>query len=143
MSAIAAAAAAGAASGIANTAMQIVHNVKTREFNAKEAQKQRDFEERMSNTAYQRAIQDIQNAGLNPSMLYASGSDGASTPNSASASASPANMNVIGQIGSLINSINNARALDMKYNKNNVTTTKMYNSAGELVSALVQSNENY
>lgn len=55
-------------------------------FNASEAQKVRDFEERMSNTAYQRAISDMKAAGINPILAVSNG--GASTPSGSVAQAS-------------------------------------------------------
>jgi len=53
------------------------------EANSAQAQRQMDFQERMSNTSWQRGMADMRNAGLNPIFAYKSG--GASTPNGAMA----------------------------------------------------------
>lgn len=87
------------------------------EFSASEAQKQRDYEERLSNTAISRAVADMKNAGINPNLAF-SNVGSASTPTGSFASASSARssgsnyqnssqsaLRVIGSILSLVGDI--------------------------------------
>ena len=114
------------------------------QFASQEAEKQRAWEKMMSDTSYQRAVADMKAAGLNPAMLYASGGNGASTPSGASANGSTGRaIDVLGQMGNFMNSINTARQIDY-YTKRDEspkrTTEELYNSMGDLVKTIVRTS---
>lgn len=56
------------------------------QYNAEEAQKQREWQERMSNTVYQRTVADMKAAGINPVLAANMGLGTASVSSGASAS---------------------------------------------------------
>lgn len=89
--------------GIGRAWNNITGNTANNLFNAQEAQKQREHELYMSNTAYQRATEDMRKAGINPASL----TQGSMTPASGSSSsaASSGSGSGAGIIGGLVSAV--------------------------------------
>lgn len=67
-----------------------IENSVAMNYNSAEALANREWQEHMSNTAYQRAVEDMKKAGLNPILAFANG--GASTPGGSAGTISGASM---------------------------------------------------
>ena len=92
-------------------------------FNKNEADKNRGWQEDMSNTSIQRRVQDLKAAGLNPMLAISSASSGASTPSGAQASY---NFDSVGQsIANAIQLSMQKKANDANVNKTNAEALKI------------------
>lgn len=67
-----------------------IENANAMSYNSAEALANREWQEKMSSTAYQRAVEDMKKAGLNPILAFANG--GASTPGGSAGTISGASM---------------------------------------------------
>ena len=67
-----------------------IENSVAMNYNSAEALANREWQEHMSSTAYQRAVEDMKKAGINPILAFANG--GASTPGGSAGTISGANM---------------------------------------------------
>lgn len=111
---------AGLVGGMAGAGAQYGANAALQEdaqvFNAEEAQKQRDWQNMMSSTAYQRQVADMKAAGLSPALLYAGGASGASSSSGSSASSPGASVGApnMSAIGAFLDYINRGREYDHK-----------------------------
>lgn len=97
-----------------------------REFYSSEADKERAWQEKMSNSAYQRAAKDLEAAGFNKYALLAGASGGASTGSVGNAAT-----------GSSAQGIKDAYEFALNMNNSAVNNiTKIFNSASSFIKNL-------
>lgn len=103
-------------------------------FNAEQAQLQRDWQEHMASTQFQRTTADMQAAGLNPALMYGGSASPASSGSGSAASGGTPSSTGIGAIAELIQAASQARlsrsasALNQSEAFKNIAEIRLINS---------------
>ena len=126
--------------GLTRKIGKIINNLsgqtETMEFNAAEAEKARQHELYKMQNAYQMSTKDMEEAGLNPGLMYGSG--GAEMASSASqASASGNGAGIVGGITNIFTSA--AKLINANDNTKNIEAqNKIYHSAAKTLSSILK-----
>lgn len=112
-------------SAIAQGIYNHIENAAAMNFNSTEAMKNREWQERMSSTAYQRAVEDMKKAGINPILAFANG--GASTPGGSAGTISGASIGLASS--SALGVSRSGGFVPNAYSSSSWSTSDWYNAA--------------
>lgn len=100
------------------------------------------WEELMRDTQYQTAVADMKKAGINPAMMYQSGGNGAGVPSAPGGGSFKTSIpEMLGATAGIINSVTNARKVDIISNQNELserTAKKLYDKTATIAGMLAR-----